>query len=131
MTDPTLASTNTRLTRLEDEFETVKQLLVSAASYAESANRRIDRLSDRQDATQRQLDGLAVTVQIMGEKIDGLTVTVGELNHKIDDFIETTTARNSIINNVILELRDGQQSVNAAIERLDAILLKLIERDVN
>ena len=31
-------SPNQRIDRLEDEFETVKQLLASAARYAESAN---------------------------------------------------------------------------------------------
>jgi hypothetical protein len=54
-----------------DEFETVKELLASAARYAESANQLIDRtqqqldslaLSQREasDRTQQQLDALAV-----------------------------------------------------------------------
>lgn len=88
-----------RLDRVEDELETVKQLLVSTARYAESANQRIDRLIERQDLTQRQLDGLAVTVQVMGEKIDRFI-------DKADDFIETTKARNAVLDKVILRLEE-------------------------
>ncbi|MGM3309339.1 hypothetical protein ACSQ6I_25740 [Anabaena sp. WFMT] len=139
MTNPQPVDTNTRLTnidshlqQLDDEFETVKQLLISAASYAESANNRIDRLSERQDITQRQLDGLSVTVQVMGEKVDNFIVKVDEqfdrLSHKIDDFVDTTKARNAVVNNVVLELRDSQQSTNAAIERLERILEQLLRQ---
>lgn len=139
MTNPQPVDINTRLTnidshlqQLDDEFETVKQLLISAASYAESANNRIDRLSERQDITQRQLDGLSVTVQVMGEKVDNFIVKVDEqfdrLSHKIDDFVDTTKARNAVVNNVVLELRDSQQSTNAAIERLERILEQLLRQ---
>jgi chromosome segregation ATPase len=139
MTNPQPVDTNTRLTnidshlhQLDDEFETVKQLLISAASYAESANNRIDRLSERQDITQRQLDGLSVTVQVMGEKVDNFIVKVDEqfdrLSHKIDDFVDTTKARNAVVNNVVHELRDSQQSTNAAIERLERILEQLLRQ---
>ncbi|WP_016952440.1 hypothetical protein [Anabaena sp. PCC 7108] len=139
MTNPQPVDTNTRLTnidshlqQLDDEFETVKQLLISAASYAESANNRIDRLSERQDITQKQLDGLSVTVQVMGEKVDNFIVKVDEqfdrLSHKIDDFVDTTKARNAVVNNVVLELRDSQQSTNAAIERLERILEQLLRQ---
>lgn len=122
-----------RLDKIEDEFETVKQLLASAARYAESSHHRIDRLSERQDITQIQLDKLAVTVQVMGEKVDhlGETVdhlgeTVNHLSNKIDTFIETTTAQNAAMNGVISRLEESQVSTNAAVERLEAILLKLI-----
>ncbi|AFZ56413.1 hypothetical protein H6G54_10535 [Anabaena cylindrica FACHB-243] len=137
MTNPQPVDTNTRLTnidshlqQLDDEFETAKQLLISAASYAELANNRIDRLSERQDITQRQLNGLSVTVQVMGEKVDNFIVKVDEqfdrLSYKIDDFVDTGKARNAVVNNVVLELRDSQQSTNAAIERLERILEQLL-----
>ncbi|WP_298916860.1 hypothetical protein [uncultured Nostoc sp.] len=45
-----------RLDYVEDELETVKRLLVSTASYAESANRRLDELTIKQDRTQFHLD---------------------------------------------------------------------------
>ncbi|BAZ83693.1 hypothetical protein PN497_09210 [Sphaerospermopsis kisseleviana CS-549] len=136
MTTPQPVDTDTRLNQLEDEFETVKQLLISAASYAESADKRIDRLSERQDITQRQLDGLAVTVQVMGEtvqsmgeKVDNFVTKVDDsldrLTRKIDDFVETTTARNAVVNNVVLELRDSQQSINASLVRMESMILQL------
>lgn len=136
MTTPQPVDTDTRLNQLEDEFETVKQLLISAASYAESADKRIDRLSERQDITQRQLDGLAVTVQVMGEtgqsmgeKVDNFVTKVDDsldrLTRKIDDFVETTTARNAVVNNVVLELRDSQQSINASLARMEFMILQL------
>ncbi|MEA5618463.1 hypothetical protein VB711_11535 [Cronbergia sp. UHCC 0137] len=137
--------TNTRLDRLEDEFETVKQLLISSASYTEAAHKRIDRLADRQDITQRQLDGLSVTVQVMGEKVDrladkvdgltdkvdGLTDKVDRLTDKVDDFVDNITIRNTVVNDVVLELRDSQLSTNAAVERLEKILEQLLRQNRN
>lgn len=56
-------TTEQRLQRLEDEFEVVKDLLVSTARYAESANRGLDqvvgaieRLTESQAASQTALD---------------------------------------------------------------------------
>ncbi|PHM07118.1 hypothetical protein [Nostoc sp. 'Peltigera malacea cyanobiont' DB3992] len=49
-----------RLDHVEDELETVKRLLVSTASYAESANRRLDELTIKQDRTQSHLDELTI-----------------------------------------------------------------------
>jgi uncharacterized protein YoxC len=44
-----------RLENLEDEMETVKELLMSAARYAESASRGLDRVS-----TQQETNALAI-----------------------------------------------------------------------
>ncbi|MEH2388207.1 MAG: hypothetical protein V7K14_21030 [Nostoc sp.] len=120
--------TNTqRLDNVENELETVKQLLVSTASYAESSNSRLDRLVERQDLTQRQLDGLALSVQSMGEKIDRFVDKTDDFIDKTDDFIETTKARNAVLDGIILELRDNQVSTNAAVERLERILEQLLK----
>lgn len=70
-------SPDQRLDRLEDEFETVKQLLASAARYAESANEGLDRLTERQDRTQVQLDRLAV-------RVDNLTVAQERTQTQLD-----------------------------------------------
>jgi chromosome segregation ATPase len=58
-------TTEQRLTTVENDLETVKTLLMSAASYADSANRGLDRLTVKvdeltaaQNQTQRQLDRL-------------------------------------------------------------------------
>ncbi|MBC6430332.1 hypothetical protein FM036_05595 [Nostoc sp. HG1] len=132
-----------RLDNVENDLETVKQLLVSTASYAESADKRIDRLVERQDSSQKQLDGLAVTVQVMGEKIDRVVEKIDRFVEKTDrfvekidrfvektdDFIDTTKARNAVLDGVILELRENQMSTNAAVERLDRILEQLLKRN--
>ncbi|MEA5516571.1 hypothetical protein [Nodularia sp. UHCC 0506] len=110
-----------RLNHFEDELDTVKQLLVATARYAESSDHKINRLIDRQDVTQKQLDGLSVTVQVMGEKIERFV-------ENASDFIDTTRARNTILDDVVLELRDSQISTNAAIERLERILEQLLRQ---
>ncbi|QLE58217.1 hypothetical protein [Nostoc sp. TCL26-01] len=129
-----------RLDDVEDELETVKQVLLSTARYAESANQRIDRLIERQDSTQKQLDSLAVTVQVMGERVDAfisktdafISKTDAFISKtdafvsKTDDFIETTQARNAVFGEVILRLEENHASTNAAIERLERILVRLI-----
>lgn len=60
-----------------DEFETVKELLFSAARYAESANQKldqvagkVDQLAESQLRSQAQLDLLSVRVTQLSERID-------------------------------------------------------------
>lgn len=125
-----------RLDNVENELETVKQLLVSTARYAESANGRLDRLVERQDLTQRQLDGLAVTVQFMGEKVDNLATKIDNFVDTTTDFIEATKARNAVLDGVVLRLDENQAryeasqaSTNAAVDRLERILEQLIKRN--
>ena len=132
-----------RLDNVENDLETVKQLLVSTASYAESSDKRIDQLVQRQGLTQKQLDGLAVTVQVMGENIDRFVEKIDRFVEKTDrfvektdrfvektdDFLDTTKARNAVLDGVILELRESQMSTNATVERLDRILEQLLKRN--
>lgn len=47
---------NDQLDRIENDLETVKDILLTVASRAEATDRRIDRLVERQDHTQQQLD---------------------------------------------------------------------------
>ncbi|MGG6269624.1 hypothetical protein ACQ4M3_29650 [Leptolyngbya sp. AN03gr2] len=51
-----LMTTEQRLDQLEDEFETVKQILASAARYAESANEKLDRFIEESRAYQARTD---------------------------------------------------------------------------
>jgi chromosome segregation ATPase len=101
-----------RLDNIENDLETVKQLLISTARYAESANQGIEQLNQRQDLTQRQLDRLSVSVQALGEKIDNFVDTTS-------DFVETTKARNAVMDGVITRLEESQISTNAVITRLE------------
>ena len=70
-------TTEQRLDRVETEFATIRQLLISAATYAESANRRIDELGAKQDRTQIMLDEL-------GAKQDRSQIMLNELGIKQD-----------------------------------------------
>ncbi|WP_254445322.1 hypothetical protein [Anabaena sp. UHCC 0204] len=71
-------TTEQRLDRVESEFATIRQLLISAATYAESANRRIDELGIKQDRTQIMLDEL-------GAKQDRTQIMLDELGMRVDD----------------------------------------------
>lgn len=87
-------TTEQRLNHIEDEFETVKQLLASAARYAESANEtgdrntrsieqlseKINQLNEAQQQTQTHLD-------LLSEKVDRLTNRVDRLAERVDEFV--------------------------------------------
>ncbi|MEH2244643.1 6-aminohexanoate hydrolase [Nostoc sp.] len=100
-----------RLDHVEDELETVKRLLVSTASYAESANRRLDELTIKQDRTQSHLDQLGGRVDQVGGKVD-------QLSDKIDSFI-THTQR------LFTKAGSEIEETKARTERLEALMLKL------
>lgn len=67
----------TAQTVTRDEFEDVKELLASAARYAESANEKIDRV-----ATQQELNTSAIAV--LTQKVDQLTGRVDQLTGRVD-----------------------------------------------
>jgi chromosome segregation ATPase len=139
--------TNTqRLDHVEDELETVKRLLVSTASYAESANKRLEQLSIKQDRTQSHLDELSIkqdrtqshldelsikqdrTQSHLDElsikqdhtqsQLDQIGVRVDQLSDKVDSFI-THTQR-------LFTKAGGEiEETKARTERLEALMLKL------
>jgi chromosome segregation ATPase len=104
-------SPNQRLDRIEDEFETVKQLLASAARHAESANVKIDRLSDRQDRTQVQLDQLNNTV-------NDLTTSQSQTESRLAEFIFQAQR-------LITQQAERLIRVEGQANRLEAIILRL------
>jgi len=84
-------TTEQRLDRVETEFATIRQLLISAATYAESANRRIDDLGIKQDRTQIMLDELGtkqdrsqIMLDELGIKQDRSQIMLDELGAKQD-----------------------------------------------
>ncbi len=128
-----------RLDNVEDELETVKQLLVSTASYAESASRRLDQLTIKQDRTQSNLDQIGVQLDQLTIKqdrtqvhldeltikqdrtqsnLDQLGVRVDQLSDKVDSFI-THTQR-------LFTKAGGEiEETKARTERLEALMLRL------
>ncbi|MEH1906872.1 hypothetical protein [Nostoc sp.] len=106
-----------RLDHVEDELETVKRLLVSTASYAESANRRLDELTIKQDRTQSQLDQLGVRVD--------------QLSERLNEFVNQTQRLFNQQATVLERLEENQRSNNAALERIDRILDYLLRQQGN
>ncbi|MCC5637915.1 6-aminohexanoate hydrolase [Nostoc sp. CHAB 5844] len=136
-----------RLDDVEDELETVKRLLVSTATYAESANRRLDELTIKQDRTQSHLDQLGVRVDQIGVRVDQIGARVDQLSLKLDSFvthtqrlftraggeIEETKARTERLEALMLKLdrnfeeqksqfQEFQRTTSAALERIDRVL---------
>ena len=118
-------TTEQRLDRVETEFATIRQLLISAATYAESANRRIDELGTKQDRTQIMLDELGTKqdrTQIMldelGTKQDRTQTQLDQLSSRVDEFIFHTQR---LFNKAGGEIEETK----ARTERLEALMLKL------
>ncbi|QSV62274.1 MAG: 6-aminohexanoate hydrolase [Dolichospermum sp. DL01] len=139
-------TTEQRLDRVETEFATIRQLLISAATYAESANRRIDELGTKQDRTQIMLDELGakqdrsqimldelgtkqdrsqIMLDELGAKqdrtqtqLDQLGMRVDQLSSRVDEFIFHTQR---LFNKAGGEIEETK----ARTERLEAIMLKL------
>ncbi|MEH2088308.1 6-aminohexanoate hydrolase [Nostoc sp.] len=114
-----------RLDHVEDELETVKRLLVSTASYAESANRRLDELTIKQDRTQSHLDELTIKqdrtqshLDQLGARVDQIGENVDQVSDKVDSFI-THTQR------LFTKAGSEIEETKARTERLEALMLKL------
>lgn len=146
-------TTEQRLDRVESEFATIRQLLTSAATYAESANRRIDDLGAKQDRTQVMLDDLGTKQDRTQTQLDQLGVKVDQLSNRVDEFVfhtqrlfnkagsetEETKARTERLEALMLKLdrnyeeqksqfQEFQRSTNAALERIDRVLDYLLRQ---
>ena len=99
-------STEQKVEQLTDEFETVKQLLASAASFAESSSSRVDQIStdvrelvQSQQETDREVRNLLQAQAASDRRIDQLMQsqqetdrTVRQLGDKIDRVVEAQAA---------------------------------------
>ena len=137
-----------------DEFEDVKQLLASAARYAESANEKIDRLADKVDRVTEKVDTLATAQQRTQQQLDSLAGNVQQLSGKVDEFVFqaqrllTQQADRLAIVEVQSESLDAvarrldcsfeeqrsqfaeyQRTTTAALDRIDRVLDYLMRRD--
>ncbi len=104
-------SPDQRIDTIEDELETVKRLLVSAASYAESANQGLERLTERQDRTQAQLDRLS-------SKVDDLTTIQSQTSSRLDEFIFQ-------VQRLLTQNAERLIRVEGQADRLEALLIRL------
>jgi hypothetical protein len=103
----------TNITR--DEFETVKELLGSAARYAESAHRGLDRLEMTQQRSQLQIDQLTV-------KMDQLTEAEQRTDQRLESFIFESQR-------LIAKHSESIEQIKGMTERLDGVLAYLIRKE--
>ncbi len=120
-----MTNTNaSRLDRIENDLETVKDIMLTLARRAEETDERIDRLVDRQDLTQRQLDQLSIRTDATDQRIDGIVALQTQTQSQLDQLAAAMvqTAQSFAAN---------QASILAALERQDRILDYLMQRDRN
>ena len=117
-------TTEQRLDQLEDEFETVKQILASAARYAESATRNLDRFIEESRDYQARTDArMAQTDEHMAQ---------------IDARMEQNELRMIVLENRFAQFIDRMDQIEAqaAIDRANfqdrmQVLAEQAERDRN
>ncbi|MBD1911265.1 hypothetical protein [Leptolyngbya sp. FACHB-8] len=73
-----------------EEFETVKELLGSAARYAESANRGVERLQMAQENTQMQISLLAQSQRLTDQRLEALAAQAQKTEQRLESFISET-----------------------------------------
>ena len=116
-----------------DEFETVKQLLVSAASYAESANKQ----ADRNTAT---IADNAAMIDRLGEKIDQSVAELKQAQDRtqqqLDELGQKQDRTQQQLDSFIFESQrlmlghaDRIQKLEGISERLEGILSYLVRKD--
>lgn len=145
--------TSGRLDKIEDELETAKRLLMSAASYAESANEGLDRLTIRVDRIAEKVDGLTVKVDELTAAQTRTQVQLNQLSEKVDEFVfqaqrlftqsaerlirvEGQAERLEAIVQLLnrnhtaqqSQLQEFQRTTNAALERIDRVLDYLLRQ---
>ncbi|MDM9581591.1 6-aminohexanoate hydrolase [Nostoc sp. GT001] len=114
-----------RLDHVEDELETVKRLLVSTASYAESANRRLDELTIKQDRTQSHLDELTIKQDRTQSHLDQLGARVDQIGEKVDQVSDQVDSFITHTQRLFTKAGSEIEETKARTERLEALMLKL------
>ena len=105
-----------RLDSIENEFDVVKELLLSAARYAESANQRLDRVAVQQEVNTQ-------ATHLLGEKQDRTQQMIDQLGTRI----EQTAATQQQIQRVMLQIAESQSQSSAAIEFLTGAVTRLAQ----
>lgn len=143
-------SVEQRLEIVESDLELVKQLLTSAASYGESAQRRLDTLGQRVDEfvfqAQRQLTAQAEKTERLEGAFERLEAIAAHLTRKQDTQDQTlqTLTQIAVDQATLLQRQDEQLAelrrigsnheadlaeLRAAVERLDRLMDYLLRRD--
>lgn len=139
-------TTEQRLDRVEDDLAAVRQLLASAATYAESANRRteqqaerIDQLISSQNRTQTQLDQLTARVDQLSSRVDTFVFEAQRLFTKSGTALELVEGQTERLEAIVRrldrnyeaqqsQLQEFKRTTNAALERIDRVLDYLLRQ---
>jgi uncharacterized phage infection (PIP) family protein YhgE len=111
--------TDQRLDTIEDELETVKRLLISAASYAESANQGLEQLTERQNRTQTQLDRLTVTVEELTTAQAQTQTQLSQLSNRVSEFVFQAQRLFTQSAERLIRLEGQTERLEALFQRLD------------
>ncbi|MFN6527609.1 6-aminohexanoate hydrolase [Nostoc sp. ChiSLP03a] len=115
--------TNTqRLDHVEDELETVKRLLISTASYAESANRRLDELTIKQDRTQSHLDELTIKQDRTQSHLDELTIKQDRTQSHLDELTIKQDRTQSHLDQLEVRIDRVGAKVDQLSDRVDSFI---------
>lgn len=102
---------------------------------------RLDRIEAILEQTTQRLDRVAEQQTINTQTIGSLSNSLNDLSNQVNDFTgtaNTVLGRSAILDDIIVRLdrnfelhqqrfEENQCSTNAALERLEAILMKLVE----
>lgn len=116
-------TTEQRLDRVEDDLAAVKQLLASAATYAESANRGLELAVRRQSATDTQIAQLLEAQTATDAKLDRLTERVDELTtaqNRTQTHLDQIAARFDQMSERVDQLTAAQNRTQTQLEQLSS-----------
>jgi len=98
---------------------------------------RLDRIEAILEQTSQRLDRVAQQQESNTLVIHSLSNSLNDLSNQVTDFIGTANmvlGRSTMLDEIIIinnnrtaMLEDNQRSINAALERLEAILVKLMD----
>jgi hypothetical protein len=103
---------------------------------------RLDRIEAILEQTTQRLDRVAEQQTINTQTIGSLLNSLNDLSNQVNDFTATANTvlgRSAVLDDIIVRLdrnfelhqqrfEENQRSTNAALERLEAILIKLMDK---
>jgi hypothetical protein len=103
---------------------------------------RLDRIEAILEQTTQRLDRVAEQQTVNTETIGNLSNNLNDLSNQVNDFTSTANTvlgRSAVLDDIIVRLdrnfelhqqrfEENQRSTNAALERLEAILIQLMDK---
>ncbi len=112
-----------RLDLIEDEMETIKELLIATARMAERTSASIDRLTERLDHQTRNIDRLAVSQLNSEERVDQLVSAQLNSEYRVD---QLGTRVDQLVS-AQLNSEHRVDQVGTRVDQLAALMVRFIE----